>query len=100
MLMLCSMDQSTVSSSFEIGRHMESARTALGSLRRLADESPTVPRVDVMAGVETTLSELALVGQLLRAGSDEPQRIACSSCGGMIMPAATLCMHCWRKRTP
>jgi len=33
----------------------------------------------------------------------EPTRVArvpCSFCGQMIMPAATLCGFCWRKRTP
>lgn len=39
----------------------------------------------------------------LLALRDEPSevgRVACSFCGRMIMPAATLCGFCWRKRTP
>ena len=28
------------------------------------------------------------------------ERVPCSFCGQMIMPAATLCGFCWRKRTP
>jgi hypothetical protein len=32
--------------------------------------------------------------------SRQPARVPCSFCGQMIMPAATLCGFCWRKRTP
>ena len=36
----------------------------------------------------------------LRVEPSEIARVACSFCGQMIMPAATLCGFCWHKRTP
>jgi hypothetical protein len=36
----------------------------------------------------------------LKGGLSEVGRVSCSFCGQMIMPAATLCGFCWRKRTP
>jgi hypothetical protein len=38
---------------------------------------------------------------LAQGGEPTPvARVPCSFCGQMIMPAATLCGSCWRKRTP
>jgi hypothetical protein len=92
------MNQSIDSS--EAGRHLDAARTALGSLRKTATEGPTIGQAEVLARVQTTLDELGLVGHLLRAGDEGPARVACAFCGGMIMPAATLCLYCWRSRLP
>jgi len=94
------MEQPIGAGSGEVGRHLEAARTVLGKLRQTATEGGTVARDEVLAGVQTTLDELSLVGHLLRVADPGPARIACGACGGMIMPAATLCLYCWRKRTP
>jgi hypothetical protein len=82
------------------GRHLEAARSALGSLRGTAEAGPTTRQADVLVSIQTTLEELAQVGRLLGLGAVGPARVPCGSCGGMIMPAATLCLFCWRTRIP
>jgi hypothetical protein len=57
-------------------------------------------QAEVLERVRTTLDELSQVGQLLGVGDGRPARVACGSCGGMIMPGATLCLYCWRERFP
>jgi|GEM_PF-5892518 len=94
------MNESNGTSGVEIGRHLEAARTVLGRLRQTATAEASVARDEVLARVQGTLDELALIGHLVRAADEGPSRVPCRSCGGMIMPAATLCGYCWRKRTP
>jgi len=94
------MDQSIGSNGAEIGRHLEAARAAIGKLRQTATADAAVARDEVLARVQTTLDELALIGHLVGANEQGPARVACGACGGMIMPAASLCLYCWRKRTP
>jgi len=87
-------------SGVEITRHLEAARTVLGRLRQAATAEATVTRDEVLARVQGTLDELTQLGNLLRATEAGASRVPCHSCGAMIMPAATMCGHCWRKRTP
>ena len=84
----------------QVGRHLQAARTALGILRRIAREGPIVAQAEVLTRVRTALDELSQVGHFLGVGDDRPTRVACNSCGGMIMPEATLCVFCWRETFP
>ncbi len=82
------------------GKHLDAARTALRTLRRIAGEGPLVAQAEVLTRVRTALDELSQVGHLLGVGDGEPARVSCGSCGGMIMPTATLCSFCWQERFP
>jgi hypothetical protein len=53
------------------------------------------PTAAAQSQVDEGVRLLALGGEPSEVG-----RVACSFCGQMIMPAATLCGFCWRKRTP
>jgi len=92
------MDESFNTS--QAGRHLDAARTALGTLRRIASQGPIVTQTDVLTRVRTALDELSQVGHLLRLDDGVIERVACGSCGGMIMPTATLCLFCWQARVP
>ena len=81
-------------------------RAAQESLRRLAallaagDDSVETPLVrDPGPAAGSEVKEAVRVFGF-RGEPAEVGRVPCSFCGQMIMPAATLCGFCWRKRTP
>lgn len=53
------------------------------------------------AAARTQVDEAVRLLAHAHAGEPLPvERVPCSFCAQMIMPAATLCGFCWRKRTP
>jgi hypothetical protein len=87
----------------DVFRQLRAAREGLEQLDALlaaCDGSVGVTLVrDRAAAARDQVDEAV---RLLAQQGEPPQmaRVPCSFCGQLIMPAATLCGFCWRKRTP
>jgi hypothetical protein len=91
----------------------ETERGAVSQQLHAAQES--LHRLDVLLAADGNLGSALVRGRaatarthvdeavrLLAQGGEPPDvsRVPCSFCGQLIVPAATLCGFCWRKRTP
>jgi hypothetical protein len=83
-------------------RHLDAARAALRSLDDMASpEGVTLSGKIVSHYLTVALDELSGMDQQVSIDSStppDPLRVACTFCGRMIMPSATLCGFCWRRR--
>ena len=93
-----------------IQRHLETIRLALAPLSELAKPAgATLPGPVVTKHLSIAIAELSAIDhQILQRllphalvdsqqASDEG-RVPCSFCGRLMMPTATLCGFCWRRR--
>ena len=93
-----------------IQRHLDTIRLALAPLSEMAKPAgATLPGPIVAKHLSIAIAELSaidhqLLQQLLpnalidsQQASDEG-RVPCSFCGRLMMPTATLCGFCWRRR--
>jgi hypothetical protein len=74
-------------------RHLAALLTAGG--RSVDATVARGPAAAAQGQVDEAVRLLALKGEPSEVG-----RVSCSFCGQLIIPAATLCGFCWRKRTP
>jgi hypothetical protein len=85
-----------------IKRHFDAARAALQALEQTATANgPDVPAAIVVKQLRLAMDALNAIDGLRSqddATSPEPTRVPCSFCGKLIMPAATLCGFCWRRK--
>jgi hypothetical protein len=83
-------------------RHLDAARAALRSLDDMAmPQGVTLSGKVVSQHLGVAMNELSGVDQQMSLVSSallDPPRVPCSFCGKMIMPTATLCGFCWRRR--
>ena len=82
-------------------RSLEGAELAMRRLQSaVTADIPAFPADQLRSATKTAMSALADLGRALSAGDVEISRVACPSCGRMVMPAATLCGFCWRGMVP
>jgi hypothetical protein len=86
-------------------RHLQAANEALKSLDDLATPQGVSLAGEVVSRyLSVAMDELRGVDQQLPAIGLQAQtdfvRVPCSFCGKPLMPTATLCGFCWRRRDP
>ena len=83
--------------------HLDALRSALKPLQELsAADGSALPARIVAQQLTLAITELRAIDNQIRLDTDaatDATRVACSFCGRPMMPTATLCGFCWRRRS-